>query len=219
MKKLLVIVITCLFFASCVSTGPSIGSSNASSIESSTGRSENCVNGKCSPGWITDENTGCKVWNPGPVPNETITWSGQCVNGFTQGKGILQWYKDGVKGDNYVGNYVDGKEHGKGKFTWANGDVYEGDWVDSKKHGKGKYIWVSGEIYEGGYVDNKRTGKGKFTWASGEIYEGDWVDDKRNGKGKNTRANGSVYEGDFVDDNFHGYGTKWYANGDKYTQT
>ena len=81
MKKLLVIVITCLFFTGCVSTGPSIGSSNVSSTGYSTGRSDNCINGKCSPGWITDENTGCKVWNQKPVPNETITWSGQREKG------------------------------------------------------------------------------------------------------------------------------------------
>ena len=45
MKKLLGIAIACLFFVGCASTGPS----------------DNCTNGKCSQGWITDENTGCKV--------------------------------------------------------------------------------------------------------------------------------------------------------------
>ena len=28
---------------------------------------------------------GCKVANPNPKPNESVLWSGPCVNGFAQG--------------------------------------------------------------------------------------------------------------------------------------
>ena len=28
----------------------------------------------------------------------------------------------------YSGDWVDGKPHGKGKYTYASGEVYEGDW-------------------------------------------------------------------------------------------
>ena len=44
--------------------------------------------------WIADSN-GCKIWNPNPKPNETVTWSGACVGGFGSGAGVLQWFENG----------------------------------------------------------------------------------------------------------------------------
>ena len=44
-------------------------------------------------GWIADKR-GCKVANPFPRPGESITWSGECKNGFAQGSGVLQWYSE-----------------------------------------------------------------------------------------------------------------------------
>ena len=59
--------------------------------------------------WVTDPRTGCKATNPNPKPNETITWTGECRNGLTQGLGAVIWYKDGVLGSISVTNYTDGK--------------------------------------------------------------------------------------------------------------
>jgi len=165
--------------------------------------------------FIADKNTGCKVWNPRSVPNETITWSGQCVNGIAQGKGTLQWYIDGVEEAKYEGELVDGKHTGKGKFTWASGNFYEGDFVDNKVTGKGKLTWANSR-YQGDFVDGKCAGKGKLTWANGNIYEGDFLNDKFHGKGKLTLANGNVYEGNFVNDKFHSKEKLTLANGDVY---
>jgi hypothetical protein len=47
------------------------------------------------PGWVTDSKAGCRVWNPAPKPNENVTWSGACENGYAQGQGVEQWYSDG----------------------------------------------------------------------------------------------------------------------------
>lgn len=44
---------------------------------------------------ITDK--GCKVWNPSPQPNESVTWSGECVDGKAHGNGILQWYQNRIE--------------------------------------------------------------------------------------------------------------------------
>ena len=53
-------------------------------------------------GWIADSKTGCKVWDPMPQQNETVSWSGSCKNGLAQGRGVLQWYADGKPtGDTY----------------------------------------------------------------------------------------------------------------------
>jgi hypothetical protein len=48
------------------------------------------------PNWITTDK-GCKVWNPYPKPNESVTWSGKCIDGKAHGYGVLQWYRDGFK--------------------------------------------------------------------------------------------------------------------------
>jgi hypothetical protein len=39
-------------------------------------------------------------------------------------------------GTNYVGEYISGKKHGKGKFTMPNGTFYEGEFFEDKLEGK-----------------------------------------------------------------------------------
>lgn len=48
------------------------------------------------PNWIITDK-GCKVWNPNPQPNESVTWSGECVDGKANGNGILTWYKNRIE--------------------------------------------------------------------------------------------------------------------------
>ena len=47
-------------------------------------------------------------------------------------------------GSTYTGNWIKGKQFGKGKFTFANGDYYEGQWESGKMHGRGVFVKVSG---------------------------------------------------------------------------
>lgn len=47
--------------------------------------------------WIADEQTGCKVFNLYPKQNQSISWSGKCVDGLAYGYGILQWHQNGIK--------------------------------------------------------------------------------------------------------------------------
>lgn len=49
------------------------------------------------PYWIADAKTGCKVWNSEPLPKESVTWSGDCLNGKAEGRGTLTWYRDGIE--------------------------------------------------------------------------------------------------------------------------
>ena len=32
----------------------------------------------------------------------------------------------------YLGEYKDGKKHGKGSYTWSDGGIYVGNWKDGK---------------------------------------------------------------------------------------
>lgn len=128
---------------------------------------------KLNPGWIADP-AGCKVWNPNMEPKESITWSGDCAEGYAQGQGVVQWFMNGKATDRFEGRYLNGRRNGRGVLSWANGDRYEGD-----------------------YSEDNRTGRGVFTWAKGARYEGQWRDNHPNGKGKLTAPDGTTYAGTF----------------------
>ncbi len=125
--------------------------------------------------YTTTSNNHCKVLNQNPQPNETATWNGDCVNGFANGKGTLQWYENGEKTDVFMGNFRQGERHGKGKVTSTNGESYEGDWLNGQKHGKGKYIWANGSSYIGDYQEGERSGFGKLTLIKEDSGLKDWV--------------------------------------------
>jgi len=127
--------------------------------------------------WIADAN-GCKVRNPHPRPNESVTWSGTCANGYAEGQGVLQWLLDGKPGSRYEGTLAGGKATGKGIFVSTSGARYEGDFADGKRSGKGVFTDADGARYDGDWVDNRRDGKGAQTFSDGSKYEGAWKDDK-----------------------------------------
>ena len=49
---------------------------------------------------IADKN-GCKVYNPMPQQEESITWTGDCRNGYAHGNGILDWFVGGQLEERY----------------------------------------------------------------------------------------------------------------------
>ena len=129
----------------------------------------------------------------------------------------------------YKGNFLKGKAHGKGVFTWSSGEVYEGEWVKGYKHGRGvwkgnsteyfigdwkrgkpygygMHIWTNGDRYEGEWKKGLKFGKGTDIFANGDVYVGEYIDGKFSGKGKFIWSQGMVYEGDFKDGMRHGSG-------------
>ena len=76
-----------------------------------------------------------------------------------------------------------GKQHGRGKMTFADGSSYEGEWAEGKKHGKGTYTYAIGDVYEGEYAEGKKHGKGTYTYASGEVEVGCYEADADVGQG------------------------------------
>jgi hypothetical protein len=118
--------------------------------------------------------------------------SGDCINGF--GK---KAYSNAV----YEGYFKGGKEHGKGKMSYASKSEYDGLWENGEKNGKGKMTWYNGDVYDGDWVSNKKQGKGSFYWGKGkwdgDKYDGDWYEDLRSGWGVYTAKNGTIQEGNF----------------------
>ena len=138
---------------------------------------------------------------------------GGCIDGDCRnGQGTFTE----TNGNQYAGEFKDGKYSGQGTLTWVNGDKFSGSWVDGKRIGQGTHIWSDGTRYVGGWKDSKRTGQGTITWANGGRYVGGWKDDKFNGQGTITWADGGRYAGEFKDGQLSGQGTRTWNDGEKY---
>ena len=148
------------------------------------------------PGWIADAN-GCRAWNANPEPNETITWSGPCPNGYATGSGVLEWFVNGVPGGRHQGEYRDGRQNGPGIYEHRTG-FYDGEWLDGEMHGPGFYIWANGDEYRGEFRHGRRDGRGVYDWLNGDRYEGAWRDGLPNGLGTFRRDNGLILTGEWV---------------------
>jgi len=146
---------------------------------------------------------GCRVWNNQPMPGETASWSGDCVDGRATGRGVLLWRfpgKDGtIKTQRFEGDMRGGKRHGRGRIDYASSARYEGPWVDDKPQGRGVYVLGNGARYKGEFRDGLMSGRGIKTWRSGNRYEGEFRNGFRHGrgvfidaKGVNARADGAT---------------------------
>ena len=99
----------------------------------------------------------------------------------------------------YEGQYLNGKFHGQGTYTWADGNKYVGEFKDGIQDGLGISTFVSGKFAGGKYVgqfkNQKQHGQGTYTWANGDKYVGEWKDGVQHGQGTFIFANGTVDKG------------------------
>jgi len=167
--------------------------------------------------WIADAKTGCKVWNPVPASDESITWSGNCKDNKADGKGSLDWYKNSELQSTIIGVMQDGRCAQECSVKTKGGDSYVGEMKDNLPHGKDKIIRADGGQYEGEIKDGERHGKGTLKFASGELYSGEWKNGKMNGQGELSSADSKQkYTGEFKEDMPHGHGSMIYEDGSKY---
>ena len=115
--------------------------------------------------------------------------------------------------DKYIGNFFNGKPHGKGILYFANGNKYIGHWIAEFREGEGRFIFVEGHEYFGQFKKNQFSGEGIMTYSNGDRYEGLWSNSKPQGEGIYFFANGKRYEGYFENGRFDGKGTMYYADG------
>jgi MORN repeat len=123
--------------------------------------------------WAIDTTTTCRVWNPHPQLNETIKWSGACVNGFAQGLGSVRWIRNGALFETDEGEWHEGYQIGKGTQVWPTGR-YEGGFVASEPHGQGIFVLQTSR-YEGELRNGKPNGAGTLTTPEGS-FQGNWTD-------------------------------------------
>ena len=136
---------------------------------------------------------------------------GNFINGKLEGSGKFIW----PNGCYYIGQFKNGKRHGKGTIYYKNGNImYEGDFVNNKKEGYGKIILKNGQYYIGQFKNGKMHGKGVTYYKNGNImYEGDYMNDKFEGDGKFISKNGEYYIGQFKKGKRNGKGIVYYKNG------
>ena len=124
---------------------------------------------------IKDQN-GCKHFNPHPQLDENLTWNGACKDGFADGRGQIKWNVAGKLAEEYDGDYVRGRPHGKGSMTsHENGQLYKGDWVDGVPTGDGKLVMPDGSTYVGQFLNWRFEGIGELTGPDGRSVYGEWV--------------------------------------------
>ena len=131
-------------------------------------------------------------------------------------------------GDNYVGEWKDGKFHGVGLYTWRPmNDSYAGEWSNGMRNGKGisKSKILNGETmeitdrsqYVGEFKDNKYYGNGNLlNIKNGFIensYTGEFKDNLKQGLGTLAFDDGRIWKGQWFNDEVHGKLVKYRSDG------
>lgn len=98
-------------------------------------------------------------------------------------------------------NMIEGKEH----YTFDNGCKFIGQWLNGKMHGNGKYLFSQRKIYEGDFVNGKAEGKG-ILYDTKYVYEGDFKNDRFHRQGTITYSNNWFYIGQWNNGMREGYG-------------
>jgi hypothetical protein len=131
-------------------------------------------------------------------------------------------------GDNYVGEWKDGKFHGVGLYTWRPmNHNYVGEWSNGMKNGKGIYTrkilnTKTMEItdrsqYVGEFKDNKYYGNGNLLNIKNgfieNLYTGEFKDNLKQGLGTLAFDDGRIWKGQWLNDEVHGKLVKYRSDG------
>jgi len=123
--------------------------------------------------WVADTNSACQVWNPNPQLEETVAWSGPCINGRAEGRGTVQWSRGGKPAETDEGEWRDGRQVSKGTQSWSTGR-YDGELSDGEPNGYG-VLTLQKLRYEGDFRNGKPNGIGTLM-AGSETVHGTWKD-------------------------------------------
>ena len=83
--------------------------------------------------WMHDRRAGCLIYHPAVVgPNESVTWSGACADGFATGRGVAVWSENGKDGQRDEATLDHGLRNGPAVLRFPDGTAYR----DRYDHGK-----------------------------------------------------------------------------------
>jgi hypothetical protein len=111
--------------------------------------------------WLLDPQSGCRLWDWHPAPEDTATWTGICPAGRKEGRGIVQWFEHGRPIDRFEGVYRRGKREGSGRYDWPTGERFEGTYANDLPNGRG-IVTVDGVSYAGTWRRGCLAHKGKL---------------------------------------------------------
>jgi hypothetical protein len=165
--------------------------------------------------WLTDARSACTVWDPLPVPDETVSWTGGCKDGKVAGAGVLSIFRAGKLVERDEAEFVDGKQTGHGVRHHPDGR-YVGNFKDGLFDGNGVYVASDGTRYDGEWKNGNLEGHGKLSFSSGLRYEGEFRANTYNGFGSMILPDGARYDGEYLVNTPHGIGVYKNANGSIY---
>ena len=98
--------------------------------------------------WLLDPQSGCRMWDWHPDPQDRAVWSGTCSSGQKDGRGTVQWFEHGQRIDRFEGTYRDGKREGFGRYIWNEDTSFEGQYANDVPNGFGT-VTLMGETFAG----------------------------------------------------------------------
>ena len=120
-----------------------------------------------------------------------------------------------INGDQYTGQYLNGKRHGRGTYKHHNGCHYDGQWDNGLKHGQGALTYPDKGKFTGEWVAGKRDGYGVYEYKGGDVYSGGWKAGVKSGKGVyKFAAGGEVVRGEWSNGVL--VDGSWEQNGSRY---
>ncbi len=168
-----------------------------------------CTGGASSEGcWAEISNhPGCYLWNPLPREGFSANWSGECSDGFAEGRGEVGWqWSDSSSTDS--GLLQGGQREGCHVINWSSGDRSEGFFMNGERHGNWRISFGDGSRGEGPYVSGDKHGiwsifhEGRRDNVVREV--GPSVNDERHGTWTVSFEGGGRGEGPYVNDELHG---------------
>ncbi|XP_071826960.1 MORN repeat-containing protein 4-like isoform X1 [Apostichopus japonicus] len=98
-------------------------------------------------------------------------------------------------------------------FTYQDGEEYRGDWVEGKKQGLGELTMTDGTKYTGGFENGLFSGVGVLAFPDGSKFEGQFSGGKFEGYGIFKGAHGMTFEGEFKQGKVSGKGLITFPDG------
>jgi hypothetical protein len=135
------------------------------------------------PGWIRDPRNGCHVWNTEPQPDETLSWSGNCVDGVASGQGTAI-FRTRSGPTRVIGSMREGRLEGPATIIGVDGTRTQATFVNGMAEGKMLSVSRDGVSFEATAVRNKPEGpatltlpghiriSGNFSHRSGNVFMG-----------------------------------------------
>jgi hypothetical protein len=99
----------------------------------------------------------------------------------------------------FRGTLVDDRPHGLGRLDFVTDDsmgrqYYEGQWIDGKNTGKGKMVFLSADVYVGDFDEGVPHGHGEFTYGNGDVETAQWENGARHGLSRYVSTNDHTVE-------------------------